>query len=51
MFYYAARKAPPDMPGPRRDHILFVATDGYLERGVAAKAKAEAAKPKASSGQ
>ena len=28
------------------DHILVVATDGYLERGVAAKAQAEAAKLK-----
>jgi hypothetical protein len=28
------------------DHIFIVATDGYLERGVAAKAKAEAAKLK-----
>jgi hypothetical protein len=28
------------------DHILIVATDGYLERGVAAKAQAEAAKLK-----
>jgi hypothetical protein len=26
------------------DHILIVATDGYLERGIAAKAEAEAAK-------
>jgi len=26
------------------DHILIVATDGYLERGTAAKAEAEAAK-------
>ena len=33
------------------DHILIVATDGYLERGVAAKAEAEAAKLKASGGQ
>ena len=28
------------------DHILIVATDGYLERGTAAKAEAEAAKLK-----
>ena len=35
----------------KADHILIVATDGYLERGVAAKAKAEAAELKASSGQ
>jgi hypothetical protein len=28
------------------DHILIVATDGYLERGAAAKAEAEAAKLK-----
>jgi hypothetical protein len=32
------------------DHILIVATDGYLERGAAAKAEAAAAKLKASSG-
>ena len=34
----------------KADHILIVATDGYLERGVAAKAKAEAAKLKEGSG-
>jgi hypothetical protein len=28
------------------DHILIVATDGYLERGIAAKAEAEAEKLK-----
>jgi hypothetical protein len=28
------------------DHILIVATNGYLERGTAAKAGAEAAKLK-----
>ena len=33
------------------DHILIVATDGYLERGAAAKAKAEAAKLKADAGR
>jgi hypothetical protein len=32
------------------DHILMVATDGYLERGAAAKAEAEAAKLKANAG-
>jgi hypothetical protein len=32
------------------DHILIVATDGYLERGAAAKAEAEAAKLKAIGG-
>jgi hypothetical protein len=32
------------------DHILIVATDGYLERGAAAKAEAEAAKLKAGGG-
>jgi hypothetical protein len=32
------------------DHILIVATDGYLERGVAAKAQAEAAKLKSGGG-
>jgi hypothetical protein len=32
------------------DHILIVATDGYLERGVAAKAVAEAAKLKVGAG-
>jgi len=32
------------------DHILIVATDGYLERGAAAKAEAEAAKLKAAAG-
>jgi hypothetical protein len=32
------------------DHILIVATDGYLERGLAAKAEAEAAKLKAGGG-
>jgi hypothetical protein len=34
----------------KTDHILIVATDGYLERGAAAKAEAEAAKLKASGG-
>jgi hypothetical protein len=34
----------------KEDHILMVATDGYLERGAAAKAEAEAAKLKASGG-
>jgi len=34
----------------KADHILMVATDGYLERGAAAKAEAEAAKLKASGG-
>jgi hypothetical protein len=34
----------------KADHILIVATDGYLERGVAAKAEAEAAKLKAGGG-
>ena len=34
----------------KADHILIVATDGYLERGVAAKVKAEAAKLKEGSG-
>jgi hypothetical protein len=33
------------------DHILIVATDGHIERGVAAKMKAEAAKLKANGGQ
>jgi hypothetical protein len=33
------------------DHILIVATDGYLERGAAAKAEAEAAKLKVGAGQ
>jgi hypothetical protein len=33
------------------DHILIVATDGYLERGAAAKAVAEAAKLKVGAGQ
>ena len=32
------------------DHILIVATDGYLERGAAAKAEAEAAKLKVGAG-
>jgi hypothetical protein len=32
------------------DHILIVATDGYLERGAAAKAEAEAAKLKGAAG-
>jgi hypothetical protein len=32
------------------DHILIMATDGYLERGAAAKAEAAAAKLKTSSG-
>jgi hypothetical protein len=32
------------------DHILIVATDGYLERGAAAKAESAAAKLKAGSG-
>lgn len=32
------------------DHILIVATDGYLERGAAAKALAEASKLKAGAG-
>jgi hypothetical protein len=32
------------------DHILIVATDGYLERGAAAKAEAEAAKLRAGGG-
>ena len=34
----------------KHDHILIVATDGYLERGAAAKAEAEAAKLKAGAG-
>jgi len=34
----------------KTDHILIVATDGYLERGAAAKAEAEAAKLKAIGG-
>jgi hypothetical protein len=34
----------------KADHILIVATDGHLERGVAAKAEAEAAKLKAGGG-
>lgn len=34
----------------KHDHILIVATDGYLERGAAAKAEAEAAKLKANGG-
>jgi hypothetical protein len=33
------------------DHILIVATDGYLERGAAAKAVAEAAKLKVGAGR
>jgi hypothetical protein len=32
------------------DHILILSTDGYLERGAAAKAKTEAAKLKTSAG-
>jgi len=28
------------------DHMLIVATDGYLERGITAQAEAEAAKVK-----
>jgi hypothetical protein len=32
------------------DHILIVATDGYLERGAAAKAEAEAAKLRSGGG-
>jgi hypothetical protein len=34
----------------KHDHILIVATDGYFERGAAAKAEAEAAKLKAGAG-
>jgi hypothetical protein len=34
----------------KTDHIVMVATDGYMERGAAAKAEAEAAKLKASGG-